>query len=73
MDRQARQPGHPSQTRMKAAQYLGEMAAECARIARVNRLDALGFIFGMAWFDMAWLEAANVTDERGRPERRSIS
>lgn len=64
MNTRAMQPGYASQARMRAAQYLGEMAVECARIARANHLDALGFIF-----DMAGVEAANVTDDRRRSER----
>lgn len=55
-----------SAERMASARYLADMAAQCARLARSNGLDGLGYLF-----DMAHLEARNAAGERGRPETTS--
>ncbi len=49
--------------RIATARYLADMAAQCARLARAQGFDALGYVF-----DMASLEARNAAGERGRPE-----
>jgi hypothetical protein len=51
-----------SEERTASAQYLADMAAQCARLARAQGLDALGYLF-----DMANLEARNAAGERGPP------
>ena len=56
-------PSRQSLKRIPSAQYLADMAAQCARLARAQGLDVLGYLF-----DMANLEAQNAAEKRGRPE-----